>query len=51
VAQGRRVGLFGPDAQKVGEGLDLAPPSLSKHFAKQAVTGSEVVDQHPLNVS
>jgi hypothetical protein len=47
VAQGRRVGLFGSDAQEVGEGLDLALPGLSKDLAEQSVTGSEVVDQHP----
>ena len=46
VAQGRRVGLFGSDAQEVGEGLDLALPGLSKDLAEQFVTGSEVVDQH-----
>ena len=36
--QGRTIGLVGPDAQEVGEGLDFAPPGLSKHFAKQAVS-------------
>ncbi len=46
VAQGHRVRLLGPQAQEVGEGLDLAPPGLAEYLAEQAVTGAEVVDQH-----
>jgi hypothetical protein len=47
VAQSHRIGLLGSDAQEVGEGVDLALPGLSQNLPKQAVAGSEVVNQHP----
>jgi hypothetical protein len=47
VVQSRRVGNFRSEAQEADEGIELAPPGLSKYLAEQAVTGSEVVDQHP----
>ena len=47
VAEGRRVGLLGADAEEVGERVELALSRLSEDLAEQAVAGFEVVDQHP----
>jgi hypothetical protein len=47
VAQGRRVGLLGAQAQEGGERLELALSRLPEDLPEQAVAGLEVVDQHP----